>query len=87
MEGADRLRVTILPGNKVSRRDAATYLGRKPSTLHNWVQRGCGPKPMMIGGRAFYSLADLDAFIGASGPTSQLPTPPNPGRRRRRAPR
>jgi hypothetical protein len=70
MHGAERLKMTILPGDRVSRKDAATYLGRKPSTLGNWATAGRGPKPVMIGGRAFYSLADLDAFIRSAGAAS-----------------
>jgi predicted DNA-binding transcriptional regulator AlpA len=87
MEGADRLKMTILPGDRVNRRDAATYLGRKPSTLGNWVKSGRGPKPVMIGGRAFYSLADLDTFIGASSSAiTQPPTKPGVGQRRQHGP-
>jgi hypothetical protein len=75
MLGAERLKMTILPGDRVSRKDAAMYLGRKPTTLGNWVKAGRGPKPVMIGGRAFYSLADLDAFICA-GTAPQTPSAP-----------
>ena len=63
MESMDRPRVTVLPGNRLSRRDAAVYLGRKPQTLAFWAMEGRGPAAVNIGGRAFYNLADLDAFI------------------------
>jgi hypothetical protein len=62
----DRQRVCVLPGDRLSRRDAATYLGRKPKTLAIWASTGRGPPIVYIAGRCFYEIAALDAFI-ASG--------------------
>lgn len=71
MEALDRVKVTVLPGGRLSRRDAAAYLGRAASTLENWASTGRGPRPVNIGGRAFYNLTDLDAFIEAGNPVEE----------------
>lgn len=51
------------PDGRVTRTDAATYLGLSPRTLANWKGRGIGPRSVRVGGRCFYRLAELDAFI------------------------
>lgn len=58
----DRIRVRILPDGRLSREDAAAFLGRRPKTLADWQRVGLGPMPWKIGGRVFYRLADLEAF-------------------------
>jgi hypothetical protein len=84
MEGAERLKMTILPGDRVSRRDAATYLGRKPSTLGNWVKARHGPKPVMIGGRAF--TASLTSMRSSATAVASRPILPPIRPRNRRSP-
>jgi predicted DNA-binding transcriptional regulator AlpA len=61
--------VTIFPGERLSRRDAAAYLGRTYQTLYLWEKRGHGPTSVKIGARSFYTLSALDAFIAASNAT------------------
>ena len=56
-------RVRVLPDGRMTREDAALYLGLKPKTLAMWAVEGRGPKSMRVGGRCFYFKADLDAFI------------------------
>ncbi len=59
----DEVRVRILPDGRLSRKDAARYLGLKPKTLSMWALAGKGPTVTRVGGRRFYFKADLDAFI------------------------
>ncbi|MBM3520613.1 MAG: helix-turn-helix domain-containing protein [Alphaproteobacteria bacterium] len=63
----DRVRVRVLPDGRLTREDAATYLGVKPKTLAMWACMGKGPRVMKVGGRRFYAKADLDAFIETVG--------------------
>ncbi len=56
-------RVRVLPDGRMTREDAATYLGVKPKTLAMWAMVGKGPRNVLVGGRRFYFQADLDAFI------------------------
>ena len=60
---ADIVRVRILPDGRMTRKDAALYLGLEPKTLAIWSSEGKGPSPIRVGGRCFYYKADLDAFI------------------------
>lgn len=55
-------RVTVLPDGRLTRKDAARYLGRAPRTLADWGRLGLGPRSHMVGGRRFYMLDDLKAF-------------------------
>lgn len=59
----DVVRVRILPDGRMTRKDAALYLGLEPKTLAIWSSEGKGPAPIRVGGRAFYFKTDLDAFI------------------------
>lgn len=56
----------VTPDGRLSRTHAAKYLGVAPQTLANWRSLGRGPKHMKLGGRVFYRLADLEAFIEAT---------------------
>jgi len=58
----DHVRVRVLPDGRVSRSDAATYLGYAPKTLAEYARLGRGPRPRRVGGRVFYLLKDLEAF-------------------------
>ena len=57
------MRVRVLPDGRMTRRDAAKYLGLKPKTIAMWKLRGQGPRSIKVGGRCFYRRDDLDAFI------------------------
>ena len=59
----ERVRVRVLPDGRMSREDAARYLGNQPKTLAMWQMQGKGPRPVKVGGRVFYYRADLDEFI------------------------
>lgn len=59
----DEVKVRVLPDGRVSREDAATFLGRKSKTLADWQRLGLGPRPRKVGGRVFYLLDDLKAYV------------------------
>lgn len=59
--------VRATPDGRLTRKEAAKYLGLAENTLANWKSRGEGPKPMRLGRRVFYRLTDLQAFIRTSG--------------------
>ncbi|MCK7578398.1 MAG: helix-turn-helix domain-containing protein [Chromatiales bacterium] len=64
---------SALPGHlqhrrakRLTRTQAAEYLGIKPKTLAVWASTGRYALPFLKVGRlAFYELDDLDAFIAA----------------------
>ena len=56
-------RVRVLPDGRMTRENAATYLGLKPKTLAMWAMEGKGPPACRVGSRVFYYKNDLDAFI------------------------
>ena len=55
--------VRVLPDGRMTRRDAARYLGNAEKTLAMWEMEGKGPSSVLVGGRRFYFKDDLDAFI------------------------
>ncbi len=59
----DQVRVRILPDGRMTRRDAARYLGRATKTMAMWAMEGKGPRSVLVGGRRFYFKDDLDAFV------------------------
>ena len=61
----DPVHIRVLPDGRMSRKDAATYLGRDAKTLTHWAKRGYGPRPIRISSRSFYNMEELDAFIRA----------------------
>lgn len=58
-----RSSVHATPDGRVTRKVAAVYLGYAPETLAMWQSVGKGPRSTLIGGKRFYYLTDLDAFI------------------------
>lgn len=48
---------------RLTRAEAAQYLGMTQSTLADWHRRGIGPESVKVGGRRFYRLSALQAFI------------------------
>ena len=56
-------RCRMLPDGRMDRRNAAAYIGVSVKTLATWATQGKSPKYRLVGGRAFYFQADLDAFI------------------------
>jgi helix-turn-helix protein len=65
----EQVRVRILPDGRMSREDAARYLGHKPKTLAMWKLSGKGPQWVKVGGRIFYFRSDLDSFINGGEDT------------------
>lgn len=59
----ETVRVRILPDGRMTRRDAAAYVGAAEKTLAMWALKGKGPRSVKVGGRRFYYKGDLDAFI------------------------
>ena len=59
----ESVRVRLLPDGRLTRRDAARYLGRATKTLAMWAMEGKGPRSVLVGGRRFYFKDDLDAFV------------------------
>lgn len=55
--------IIVTPDGRLTRAQAAKYLGVAPQTLANWHTQGRGPKSMKLGGKVFYWLADLEAFL------------------------
>ena len=64
----EKPRVRILPDGRLSREDAATYLGLKPKTLAMWQLAGKGPPSVLVGGRRFYFKNALDVFVRGEAP-------------------
>ena len=58
----EHVKIRILPDGRVSRADAAAFLGCSPKTMADWFSKGVGPRARKVGGRVFYLLKDLEAF-------------------------
>ena len=58
--------------DRLSRREAAAYLKRQPSTLAVWAARGQGPRFININGRVEYTLGDLDEYRASSRRTGAV---------------
>jgi hypothetical protein len=65
MDNVEQVRVRVLPGNRVDRKNAAKALNRTAKTLAEWKRLGIGPRATMVGGRVFYDWGEVQAF--ASG--------------------
>ena len=61
----ERVVVRLTPDGRLSRNDAAAYLGLQPKTLAMWALRAYGPPTLRVGNRVFYRKTDLDEFIGS----------------------
>lgn len=59
----EEVKVRVLPDGRLSRKDAAAYLGFTPKTLAMRALRGEDPNFVKVGGRVFYYKNDLDRFI------------------------
>lgn len=58
----DQVRVRILPDGRMTRREAARYLGRAEKTLAMWQMEG-KLRGVRVGGRIFYFKDQLDALV------------------------
>ena len=68
MLNVEQVKVRVLPDGRMTRRDAARYLGYSEKTLAMWAVDGKGPKFKTVGGRVFYFQRDLDAFVAGDRP-------------------
>jgi hypothetical protein len=59
----EEVRIRVLPDGRLTREDAAKYLGRKPKTLAMWHLQRKGPPSILVAGRRSYFKQVLDAFI------------------------
>ena len=64
-EAIERVRIRVLPDERVSRRDAAKFLGHSEKTLANWALKNFGPKVIRVGGKCFYHFPELQEFAGS----------------------
>jgi len=67
----DRVKIRILPDNRISRADASKLLGRAPKTLADWKCKGWGPRPIVIGNRVFHDYEETLSM--ARGETPIVP--------------
>jgi anti-sigma-K factor RskA len=64
----ETVRVRVLPDGRMTREDAARYLGHAAKTLAMWQLAGKGPRSVLVGGRRFYFKDDLDRFVRGETP-------------------
>lgn len=58
----DQVRVRVLPDGRMTRQEAARYIGRAEKTLAMWQMEG-RLRGVRAGGRIFYYKDHLDRFI------------------------
>lgn len=58
----NNVNISVLPDGRMSRADAAKFLGFRTKSLAEWQRLGRGPRSLKVGGRVFYYLDDLIAF-------------------------
>ena len=63
----EQVRVRILPDGRMTRKEAAKYLGVAVKTLAMYELEKKGPKSIRVGGRRFYFKNVLDTYIAAKG--------------------
>lgn len=66
--GVERAVVRMTPDERLTRADAAKFIGVRSRTLANWKSKGTGPRQTKVGGRVFYRLADLQVFVETKAP-------------------
>lgn len=54
--------INCTPDGRVSRSDAARFLGFSAKTLAEWHRKGIGPSSCRVGGRRFYWLSELREY-------------------------
>jgi len=59
--------VQATPDGRLTRKEAAEFLGFKDKTLAEWHRLGKGPPSYRVGGRRFYKLDDLLRFVEGEG--------------------
>lgn len=61
--------ITDLPGRRLSRKEAAIYLGLSEQWLTDLAFRQQGPRFYKLGRRCLYTVEDLDAWFNANATT------------------
>ncbi len=64
MNAIEQVKIRVLPDGRVSRFDAAAYLGLSEKTLRQWAVDGKNLRVVKVGGRCFYHLSELQSFAG-----------------------
>ncbi len=64
MNAIEQIKVRVLPDGRVSRADAAAYLGLSEKTLRAWAVDGKHLDVVKVGGRCFYRFDDLKRLAG-----------------------
>ena len=64
MNAIEQVKIRVLPDGRVSRADAAAYLGMSAKTLRQWAVDGKNLKVVKVGGLCFYRLSELQSFAG-----------------------
>jgi hypothetical protein len=64
MASIEQVKIRVLPDGRVSRSDAAAYLGLKEKTLRQWALDGRNLTVVKVAGRCFYRFGDLQALAG-----------------------
>ena len=72
MDQMQLVNVRVLPGGRLDRANAASFLGKTPKTLAEWHRRGMGPNSFLVGGRRFYRLEELQAYANGEKPVRAL---------------
>ena len=62
LTAVEQMKVMVDPVGRVSRKEAAKALSKKPKTLAEWKSKGLGPKSFLVGGRVYYWWSDVQAF-------------------------
>ncbi|WP_417592520.1 DNA-binding protein [Parasphingorhabdus sp.] len=62
------MNIQATPDGRVSRNEAAKFLGFKSKTLAEWHRLGVGPDSLLVGGRRFYRLDELKAYASGEKP-------------------
>ena len=70
-EAIEQVKVRVLPDGRMTRKDAAKYLGCTPKALAMRQLKGQGPRSVKVGNRRFYFKLDLDAEINGGGSNAQ----------------
>lgn len=60
------MNVIVTPDGRVTRAEAARFLGFQPKTLAEWQRLGVGPRSFLVGGRRFYRLDELQEYADGS---------------------
>jgi len=55
--------LTPFTDDNLTTKQAAAWLGRSPDTLRRWRSGTIGPQHFTIGGRVYYAVTDLRAWI------------------------